>query len=74
MTKKDLILFTRFGMGDAPADLQQKLAGVFLMVLSQDTLPGAIAFYGDGVKLTCPGSVALARQQRGDIDSLPDMP
>ena len=59
MTKNDLILFTRFGLGDAPTDLQQKLVGVFLMVLSQDTLPGALAFYGEGVKLTCEGSPVL---------------
>lgn len=54
-----LILFTRFGMGDAPNDLQQKLAGIFLNLLNQAEPPGVIAFYGEGVKLTCDGSPVL---------------
>ena len=54
-----MVLFTRWGMGDAPAELQQKLAGIFLNLLKQDTAPGVIAFYGDGVKLACEGSPAL---------------
>lgn len=57
------MLFTRFGMGDAPTDLQQKLVGIFLNLLAQDTLPGAMAFYGEGVKLTCEGSPVLASLQ-----------
>lgn len=56
---ESMVLFTRFGMGDAPAELQQKLAGVFLKLLDQDTPPGVIAFYGDGVKLTCEGSPVI---------------
>lgn len=56
---ESMVLFTRFGMGDAPAELQQKLAGVFLKLLAQDTPPGVIAFYGDGVKLTCEGSPVI---------------
>jgi hypothetical protein len=59
MNKNTLILFTRFGMGDAPAELQKKLAATFLTFVSQDTPPGVIAFYGDGVKLTCEGSPVL---------------
>ena len=54
-----MVLFTRWGMGDAPAELQQKLAGILLNLLKQDTAPGVIAFYGDGVKLACEGSPAL---------------
>ncbi len=54
-----MVLFTRFGMGDAPAELQQKLTGVFLSLLGKDTPPAVIAFYGDGVKLTCDGSPVL---------------
>ncbi len=54
-----MVLFTRFGMGDAPAALQQKLAGIFLTLLGKDTSPSVIAFYGDGVKLTCEGSPVL---------------
>jgi hypothetical protein len=52
MNKNQMILFTRFGMGTAPAELQQKLASVFLTLLNQDTPPGVIAFYGEGVRLT----------------------
>ena len=63
MNKNTLILFTRFGMGDAPAALQQKLAGVFLNMLSQDTPPDVLAFYGEGVKLVCEGSPVLEQLQ-----------
>lgn len=59
MNSDTVILFTRFGMGDAPAALQQKLATTFLTLLNQDTPPGVIAFYGDGVKLVCEGSPVL---------------
>lgn len=59
MTQDDLILFTRPGMGEAPTDLQQKLAGVFLNLLNEDSAPGVIAFYGEGVRLTCEGSPVL---------------
>lgn len=59
MNKNTMVLFSRFGMGDAPAELQQKLAGIFLNLLNQDTPPGVIAFYGEGVKLTCGGSPVL---------------
>jgi hypothetical protein len=59
MNKSTMILFTRFGMGDAPAELQKKLTTTFLTLVSQDALPGVIAFYGEGVKLTCEGSSVL---------------
>jgi hypothetical protein len=59
MNSNTLVLFTRFGMGDAPAELQKKLATTFLSLLNQDTPPGVIAFYGEGVKLTCDGSPVL---------------
>lgn len=59
MNKNTMVLFSRFGMGDAPAELQQKLASIFLNLLNQDTPPGMIAFYGEGVKLTCDGSPVL---------------
>ncbi len=59
MNKNTMILFTRNGMGDAPAELQQKLAGIFLNMLNKDTAPGVVAFYGEGVKLTCDGSPVL---------------
>ena len=59
MTQNDMILFTRFGMGDAPTELQKKLVGIFLGLLNQDSAPGVVAFYGEGVKLACEGSPAL---------------
>jgi len=59
MNKNTMILFTHFGMGDAPSELQQKLAGIFLNLLNKDTVPGVVAFYGEGVKLTCDGSPVL---------------
>jgi hypothetical protein len=59
MNARTLILFTRFGMGEAPPELQQKLATTFLTLLSADSPPGAIAFYGQGVRLACEGSPVL---------------
>ena len=59
MNKSTMILFIRNGMGDAPAELQQKLATVFLNLVDQDTAPGVVAFYGEGVRLTCDGSPVL---------------
>ncbi len=58
--KRTAILFTRFGMGEAPAELQQKLAGIFLNLLGQSDLRDArLLFYTDGVRLVCEGSPVL---------------
>jgi hypothetical protein len=59
MNNDTMILFTRFGMGDAPGDLQKKLASIFLTMLNQDRAPGIIAFYGEGVKLVCADSPVI---------------
>ena len=59
MGKNTLILFTRNGLGDAPAELQLKLGSVFLSLLDKDTPPGVMAFYGEGVKLVCDDSPVL---------------
>lgn len=59
MNKNTMVLFTRNGMGDAPAELQQKLVTIFLNLVDKDTPPGVIAFYGEGVKLVCDGSPVL---------------
>ena len=59
MNNQTLIVFTRFGMGEAPAELQLKLITNFVTLLSQDTAPGALAFYGEGVRLVCAGSPVL---------------
>ncbi len=60
MLKPEAVLFTRYGLGDAPPELQQKLVGVFLsMLLQQPDLPRRLLFYTDGVRLTCEGSPVL---------------
>ncbi len=60
-----VILFTRFGMGDAPADLQKTLAVKFLsLLLESGQLPARILFYTDGVRLACTGSPVLEQLER----------
>lgn len=55
-----VLLFTRNGMGDAPAELQQSLAVKFLSLLAASGAPPAkILFYIEGVKLACSGSPLL---------------
>ncbi len=55
-----VLLFTRNGMGDAPAELQQRLAVKFLSLLADSgARPAKILFYTDGIKLACNGSPAL---------------
>jgi hypothetical protein len=64
MNKNQMVLFTRFGMGVAPAELQLKLANVFLNLLNEETPPGVIAFYGEGAKLACENSPVLEQLRR----------
>ncbi len=59
MDRNTLILFTRNGLGDAPAELQLKLGSIFLSLVDRQTAPGVIAFYGEGVKLVCDDSPVL---------------
>ncbi|MDA0236103.1 MAG: DsrE family protein [Proteobacteria bacterium] len=55
-----VLLFTRNGMGDAPAELQKGLAVKFLSLLADSGVyPAKILFYTEGVKLACNGSPAL---------------
>jgi hypothetical protein len=57
MNDRTVLVFTRNGLGDAPADLQQKLAVKYLQLsLDANTLPAKMLFYTDGVKLACEGS------------------
>jgi len=57
---RTVLVFTRFGMGEAPAELQQKLAGIFLNLLGQSDMAKArLVFYTDGVRLVCEGSPVL---------------
>lgn len=60
MDTNTVILFTRNGMGDGPAELQTVLAGKFLSLIQDaGTLPAKVLFYTDGVKLACEGSPVL---------------
>src|SRR5512142_2774894 len=70
MSDDTIFLFTRNGLGSAPAELQQKLAAKFLQLsLEADTLPAKILFYTEGVKLACRGSSVIeplrALKERG---------
>ncbi len=60
MSNSMVFLFTRFGVGEGPAELQQKLAVKFLTLSKDlDPLPSQICFYTEGVKLVCKGSPVL---------------
>ena len=57
MNNTTILVFTRNGLGEAPAELQQKLVAKFLQLnLEVNQLPAKILFYTDGVKLACEGS------------------
>lgn len=57
-----IILITREGMGSAEPALQQKLLDTYLnLLIENNSLPFAICFYTDGVKLVVEGSPLLAR-------------
>jgi intracellular sulfur oxidation DsrE/DsrF family protein len=57
-----VILITREGMGSAELSLQQKLLDTYLRLLQENnSLPSAICFYTDGVKLVVKGSPLLER-------------
>jgi sulfur relay (sulfurtransferase) complex TusBCD TusD component (DsrE family) len=65
-----VILIAREGMGSADIPLQQKLLDIYLrLLLESGSLPAAICFYTDGVKLVAEGSPLLERltqvEQRG---------
>ena len=55
-----VILFTRNGMGDAPAALQSALVTKFFaLLLESGRLPAKILFYTEGVRLACSESPVL---------------
>lgn len=57
-----VVLITREGMGSAEAALQQKLLDTYLrLLLESSSLPAAMCFYTDGVKLVVEGSPLLER-------------
>jgi intracellular sulfur oxidation DsrE/DsrF family protein len=62
MDKNTILVFTRFGMGDAPEKLQTLLAEKYLaLLIDSNLLPAKILFYTYGVKLACQGSPVLAQ-------------
>ncbi len=70
MNKDTVLVFTRYGLGEAPAELQQRLAGKFLSLIDNEaTLPAKILFYTEGVRLACTDSPVIgqlrALQARG---------
>lgn len=55
-----IILITKEGMGSAEITLQQKLLNTyFKLLIENDSLPAAICFYTDGVKLVVEDSPIL---------------
>jgi len=55
-----VLLFTRSGLGQAPEELQGKLAQKFLSLINLEGMqPAKVLFYTDGVKLVCTGSPVL---------------
>lgn len=60
MDSNTVLLFTRYGMGDAPQELQGLLAGKFLSLIDDAGVhPAKVLFYADGVELACEGSSVL---------------
>ena len=71
MENDAILVFTRFGMGEAPLDLQQDLTVKFLSLLAHnESLPAKIIFYTDGVKLTCqaPALEALIELEKCGVE------
>jgi hypothetical protein len=55
-----VVLVTSNGMGKSEEPLQHRLLEIYLKMLREnDFFPGAICFYGDGVKMVVEGSPVL---------------
>ena len=55
-----VILVTSDGMGVAEKPLQHELLSIYLKMLRENEfVPGAICFYGDGIKMVIEGSPVL---------------
>lgn len=62
--ENSVILITSNGMGKGPEELQLTLFGKYLSLLLQNgTLPAAICFYTEGVRLVVEGSPVLEQLQ-----------
>lgn len=65
MDENTIILFTRYGLGDAPEALRLNLAVKFLtLTLESGRLPAKLVFYTEGVRLACHGSPVVELLQR----------
>ena len=65
-------LFMRFGLGQAPEDLQLRVVGNFLVLLQgAEARPAALLFYTDGVKLCCEGSPVLDQLRGFESQGVP---
>lgn len=65
MNKDTVLLFTSYGLGHGPAELQVLLAQKYLgLLLESGRLPGKILLYTDGVRLACDGSPVLEQLTR----------
>jgi hypothetical protein len=60
INESTLLTITHDGMGHAEPALRHKLMATYLTLIQENgTLPGAIAFYTDGVRLVTDGSPVL---------------
>lgn len=64
ISQDTIILITGEGMGRAEQHLQHKLLKTYLQLLRENkTLPAALCFYADGVKMALDGSPVLEEVQ-----------
>jgi hypothetical protein len=69
--KDAVILITRNGMGSADEKLQLVLIAKYLeLLLHNGSLPSAICFYTDGVRLVCEGSPVLEHLHKLESSSV----
>ncbi|MFH2102659.1 MAG: DsrE family protein [Chloroflexota bacterium] len=62
--KDTVILITRYGMGEGPAELMISLIRKYIHLLADlPDLPRAICFYTEGVKLVLDGSPVIKELQ-----------
>jgi hypothetical protein len=58
--KNTVVLVTNNGIGKADEKLQQLLFGKYVeLLLQNESLPAALCFYTEGVKLACKGSPVI---------------
>ncbi len=66
--KDAVLLVTHYGMGSADEKLQLLLIGKYFELLLQGgSLPSAVCFYTDGVRLVCEGSPVLEQLHKLEL-------